>query len=120
MILVDTSVWIDHLRGGNPRLRSLLADQQVLCHPFIIGELAVGNLRRRATVLGHLRSLPVAVEATNDEVFHLIEERGLAGSGLSWVDAHLIASAVLSPASLWTMDRALTISLARLRLPPGK
>ena len=120
MILVDTSVWIDHLRGGNARLQSLLEAQQVLTHPFIIGELAVGSLRQRPVVLGHLGRMPQAAVATNDEVMHLIEQRDLAGIGLSWVDAHLIASAILSPAPLWTLDRALTISLARLSLPSGK
>ena len=120
MILVDTSIWIDHLRGGNARLVSLLQDQRVLVHPFIIGELAVGNIRQRGTVLAHLGRLPSAAVATNDEVMHLIERRALAGTGLSWVDAHLIASAILTPATLWTLDRTLTISVARLNLPPDK
>ena len=120
MILVDTSVWIDHLRTGNPRLVSLLEDQQVLCHPFIIGELAVGSLQKRSMVLGFLRSLPSAVVATHDETLHFIEERRLYGTGLSWVDAHLLASAVLTGTTVWSHDRALTISLPRLSLHPGK
>ena len=107
MILVDTSVWIDHLRVGNERLRALLQNDQVLCHPFIIGELACGNLHNRNEVLHLLEALPSVPVADHSEVLHLINTHRLYGQGLGWIDAHLLASALLTGCELWTSDRLL-------------
>jgi predicted nucleic acid-binding protein len=107
MVLVDTSVWIDHLRKDNSRLSDLLHQSRVLIHPFIIGELSCGNLKNRTTLLHLLNSLPRSVEATHNEVFTLVESRNLSGRGIGWIDAHLLASALLSAADLWTLDKRL-------------
>jgi len=107
MILVDTSIWINHLRKGNVRLRSLLQEEQVLCHPFVIGELAVGNLRNRTEILRLLSALPRARIVEHDEVLHLLEARRLYGRGLGWIDAYLLASSLLTRCALWTSDTAL-------------
>jgi predicted nucleic acid-binding protein len=106
-VLVDTSVWIDHLRRGNARLRALLEAGEVETHPFIIGEIACGNLKRRREILSLIDVLPRAVVAEHDEVLLLVESRGLVGSGLGWIDAHLLASALLGHTSLWTLDKRL-------------
>ncbi len=106
-MIVDTSVWVDHFRRGNRRLADSLDQGTVLIHPFVIGELACGNLRNRDEVLVLLASLPEAVIARHEEALHLIEARKLAGRGIGWVDAHLLASAFLSGAPLWTVDRRL-------------
>ena len=108
MILVDTSVWIDHLRTGEPHLVALLERSQVLMHPFVLGELACGNLRRRAEVLRHLGALPRSPVATDDEVLRFIEVHRLMGKGIGWIDVHLLAAVALSPGTrLWTRDRRL-------------
>lgn len=108
MILADTSVWIEHLRRGEPRLAAALGAGEVLAHPLVIGELAMGNLAQRALVLGALAALPQAVVARHDEVMAFIEQEVLHGRGVGFVDAHLLASARLTPdARLWTRDRRL-------------
>ena len=107
MTLVDTSVWIDHLRRGDAELEALLDDGMVLVHPFVIGEIACGSLRQREVVLGHLRHLPEAPLATEAEVHHLLEGHRLASRGLGWIDLHLLASARLAAVPLLTRDRAL-------------
>lgn len=115
MILVDTSVWIDHLRGGDERLRLLLTDGQALTHPFVIGELALGNLRQRTTILTLLGQLPAAPRASEDETVQLIDRRQLFGLGIGYVDAHLLASVLLlAPARLWTRDKRLRSVASRL------
>lgn len=114
MILVDTSVWIQHLRKGSDRLRSLLHDELVLCHPFVVGELACGTLRNRQEVLSLLRALPQARAAEHEEVLHLLEGRHLYGRGLGWIDAHLLASALLTGCTLWTFDKPLGRAAAAL------
>jgi len=114
MILVDTSVWIDHLRHGNDALATHLNDAQVLCHPFIVGELACGNLRQRAEILAMLRHLPEVPLAKHDEVLILVERHTLAGSGIGWLDAHLLASTMMAGVSLWTLDRPLARAARRL------
>ena len=117
MILVDTSVWVDHLRAGNYRLRRLLDSGQVLGHPFVTGELALGNLRQRDLVLGALRELPRAAVASDEEVLHFIDRQALFGSGIGYIDAHLLAAVRLMPgARLWTRDRRLQVVAARLDL----
>ena len=114
MILVDTSVWIQHLRNGSERLRSLLDEDQVLCHLFVVGELACGTLRNRQEVLGLLKTLSQARVAEHKEVLHLLEGRRLHGRGLGWVDAHLVASALLTRCTLWTFDKPLGRAAAAL------
>jgi hypothetical protein len=106
-VLVDSSTWIEHFRKGHPRLTELLKDGMVLMHPFILGELACGNLKKRGEVLGVLAELPKAVEATHDETLDLMERRKLWGCGIGWVDTHLIASALLSNCRLLTVDERL-------------
>ena len=108
MILVDTSVWVEHLRRGLPRLAALLQEGEVLIHPWVIGELACGNLRNRQQVLELLQGLPAATVASDAEVLLLIERDRLMGRGIGYVDAHLLASARLSHCRLWTQDGRLT------------
>lgn len=117
MILVDTSVWVDHLRGEEPHLVSLLSENQVFRHPMIIGELACGNLRNRDELLQDLKGLPAIPSASHDEVLYLIEERRLMGRGIGFIDAHLLtATALASPAKLWTKDMRLLKVAVALRL----
>jgi hypothetical protein len=105
MILVDTSVWIEHLRKGSPRLRALLYENKVLNHPFVVGELACGNIRNRAEILGLLQTLPAARVASHEEVLSFVESQRLHGRGLGWIDVHLLASALLSASMLWSLDK---------------
>ncbi len=108
MILVDTSVWVDHLRRANEELVSLLETDQVLVHPFIIGELACGNIRNRRLILKLLSELPRPVKTTDDETLYFIDQRSLHGRGLGLIDIHLLASTVvLGTARLWTLDTRL-------------
>jgi predicted nucleic acid-binding protein len=116
VILVDTSVWVEHLRRGLPRLASLLQDGEVLIHPWVIGELACGNLRNRSQVLELLQGLPAATVASDAEVLLLIEREQLMGRGIGYVDAHLLASARLSHCRLWTQDRRLAAVAEELGL----
>lgn len=115
MILVDTSVWVDHLRRTNGHLVSLLETYQVLVHPFVIGELACGNLRNRRLILELLSALPHALKTTDDETVFFIEERSLHGRSLGLIDVHLLASTVvLGNARLWTLDSKLQQSAEKL------
>jgi len=107
MILVDTSVWVFHLRKNQPRLIELLNEGEVACHPFILGELACGNIRNRTTVLSLLEALPKAVLVEHEEVLAFIETHKLMGRGLGYIDIHLLASAVLTGLPLWTLDKKL-------------
>jgi predicted nucleic acid-binding protein len=107
LILVDTSVWVDHLRDGLPALAALLEEGQVLIHPWVIGELACGHLKRRREVLELLQGLPGAMVASDGEVLLLIERASLMGRSLGYVEIHLLASARLSHCRLWTQDRRL-------------
>lgn len=108
MILADTSVWIDHMRSKDPQLALLLEEGEVLTHPFVIGEIALGNLRSRAQWLAALGSLEQVPLAQNAEVMQFIEARGLAGAGIGWVDAHLLASLLLAGGgTLLTHDKRL-------------
>ena len=106
-VLVDTSVWVDHLRKGEALLEDLLESGHVATHPFVIGELACGNLANRDEVLNFLSELPIAEVATNEEVMHLIARHKLGGKGLGWIDMNLLASALLSRMPLWTRDHRL-------------
>jgi predicted nucleic acid-binding protein len=117
VILVDTSVWIDHFRAGDAALADLLDRGSVLMHPFVLGELALGNFRRR-DVLGTLRDLPLAAVATDGEVLDFIERNTLFGLGIGYVDAHLLAAIRLTPgASLLTRDSRLAAVAERLARP---
>ena len=107
MILVDTSVWIEHFRTGDIGLETPLSDGQVVCHPFIAGELACGNLKNRSLILSLLDTLPKARPAEHEEVMHVIEKYHLMGKGLGYIDMHLLASAMLSHIPLWTLDKRL-------------
>jgi predicted nucleic acid-binding protein len=117
MILVDTPVWIDHLRKGVPILAELLEEGRVLMHPFILGELACGHLKNRKQVLRLLSELPVSPSATEREALIFIENRGLMGRGIGYIDIHLLASVSLAgPARLWTRDKRLAAVAADLDL----
>lgn len=108
MILVDTSVWVGHLRKSDRGLAALLTASSVLMHPFVIGELACGNLRKRDQILALLKDLPRIAVATDDEVLFFIERQTLMARGLGYVDVHLLASAALhGTAKLWTRDKRL-------------
>ena len=107
MTLVDTSVWVDHFRHGNAALVRLLEDGGVVSHPFVIGELSLGNMKRRDEVLELLRSLPSATMVVHDEAMRLIDRHRLFGTGLGWVDVHILASAMIEQLPLWTLDRRL-------------
>ncbi len=116
MILVDTSVWVDHLRRGDKALASLLDDGRVLVHPFVIGEIACGMLSDRAVTLDLLENLPSAVLAEHHEVLSFVDQHRLFGRGIGYVDAHLLASVALMPGTaLWTRDRRLHETAAVLR-----
>ena len=117
MILIDTSVWIDHLRAGDDNLVTLLDSRQVLAHPFVIGELACGNLRKRDDVLRLLNNLPQAPVASHEEVLHFIESNKLMGQGVGYIDTHLLASAALVDTPLiWTRDQRLQKIARKLKL----
>lgn len=115
MILVDTSIWIDHLRAGDDRLARLLDEGRVVAHPFVTGELALGNLRHRDAVLGALQDLPQACVATETKVLRFIGEKGFFGIGIGYIDAHLLAATLLTPGSWpWTRNKRLFTASARL------
>ena len=121
MILVDTSVWVDHLRRREPGLAAALDAGQVLMHPFVLGELACDNLKHRAEVLALLRDLPSAPLATEVEALDFIDRRRLMGQGIGYIDVHLLASVVLSGAArLWTRDKRLALIARNLGLEFGK
>ena len=116
MILVDTSVWINHFRFGNARLKVLLLDEQVLCHPFVVGELACGSLQRRNEILAMLKALPQVELLEHDEVIRFMDLRRLYGQGIGWVDAHLLSSTHYSGCTLWTLDKPLRRAAAALNV----
>lgn len=116
MVIVDTSIWITHLRQGSRHLEELLLDAKVVCHPFIIGELACGNIKNRKELLALLQSLPMAPTVTQDELLYFIERNELMGMGIGFVDAHLLASARLSRIPLWTSDKRLKSAASDLKL----
>ncbi len=119
MILVDTSVWIDHLRASDQQLAGLLMNNQVLAHPFVIGEIALGSVTKRSEVLRYLNNLPKPVAATHDEVMIFIDRHKLAASGLGYVDSSLLASAALTSGSaLWSRDKTLRSAAARCGVAP--
>jgi len=116
MILVDTSIWVDHIRTPNRRLIELLDAELVSMHPWVVGELACGNLADRANMLYLLRSLPPVAVASDDEVLFFIDKHGIAGKGVGYLDMHLLAAAALASLKLWTRDRRLNEVAALLGL----
>jgi len=116
MVLVDTSIWVAHLRQGSRKLEKLLMDAEVMCHPFIIGELACGNLKNRNEIIPLLQSLPMASMIEFDEFLFFIERNHLMGKGVGFVDIHLLASAQLTGVSLWTADKRLKSAADQLAL----
>lgn len=116
MILADTSVWVNHFRRSIPQLSQALLDGHVLMHPFIVGEIACGNLRARPKVLSDLQRLPSAVAADHEEVLGFLDRHRLFGAGITWIDAHLLASARLSNCRLWTLDARLLTAATTLHL----
>ncbi len=115
MILADTALWVDHLHRGDDRMQALLEAGEIVMHPHVLGEIALGSLRNRAAVLRDLAAMPRATMAAEDEVLDLIERHRLFGAGIGLVDAHLLASALLTPdAGLWTRDRRLREAAERL------
>jgi predicted nucleic acid-binding protein len=114
MVLVDTSVWVAHLRKGIRGLEALLNEGDVICHPFIVGELACGNLKNRGEILSLLQTLPVAIHAEHEEVMYFIENYSLMGKGLGYIDMHLLASAMLTKVPLWTLDKRLSMISSKL------
>ena len=110
MILVDTSVWVDHLRRGDPGLVDLLERSIVIMHPFVVGEIACGSLNNREAILELLQDLPAAAVADGDEVLRFIESQVLHGKGIGYVDVHLLASVALTEgARIWTRDKKLRL-----------
>lgn len=121
MILVDTSVWVDHLRRGVSALATALDEGEVVVHPFVLGELACGNLKNRGEVLRLLGTLPTIPTATDPEALRFIEERGLMGRGIGYIDVHLLASALLAgDTRLWTRDKRLAAVAADLAVAIDK
>lgn len=117
MILVDTSVWIDHLRHTEVELVALLHQHVVLMHPMILGELACGNLKNRSTLIGLWQGLPRITTATDAEAMHFIDTHGLMGKGIGFIDVHLVCALALEQdAQLWTRDRRLAGIVANLGL----
>ena len=116
MVLVDTSIWVAHLRNGNRQLERLLMDAEVICHPFIIGELACGNINNRNEILSLLKSLPLAPVLEFDECLFFIEENQLMRIGIGFVGVNILASAKLGGTSLWTADKKLNLAAINLSL----
>ena len=107
-MLVDTSVWVDHLRKRNSKLVAMLLGGEVMTHPFVIGELACGNLAQRTKILGALCELPLTPSVSHEEVLDFLEGRKLMGRGLGWIDIHLLASSILAKVPLWSADKRLS------------
>ncbi|MCZ6915669.1 MAG: PIN domain-containing protein [Gemmatimonadetes bacterium] len=120
MILVDTSVWVDHLRRDNPALAQLLEHGRAWTHEFVVGELACGNLHQRPEILSYFAKLPRASTAEHGEVMELVERRRLHGVGIGWVDAHLLTSVVLEGLVVWTLDKPLQAAADRLAVAAAK
>jgi predicted nucleic acid-binding protein len=118
LILVDTSIWVDHLRSQDARLTRLLDGRQISTHPFVVGELAVGHLRNRDEILFMLNLLPVTAVASHDEALRFITNFSLAGRGLGYIDIHLLAAVSLTPeTSLWSKDKRLRSAAEDLSIP---
>lgn len=119
MILVDTSIWIRHLRESEPRLVELLDGGDVWTHEFVLGELACGSFQRRETLV-HLQGLPCLRPALHAEVMLLLESFALFGSGIGWIDAHLVAAARIGGSKIWTADRRMALVATKLQMNWGE
>ncbi|KAA0692010.1 type II toxin-antitoxin system VapC family toxin [Neorhizobium sp. P12A] len=114
MILADTSIWIDHFRQGDTELRTIIEEDRLLCHPAVIGELALGSLRDRGSIISFLAAQRGAVVATHDEVMTVIDRHSIFSMGIGYTDVHLLASVLLDPrAALWTRDKRLQAAAER-------
>jgi len=107
MVLVDTSVWIDFLRNGNKKLKTLLSEGQVFIHPLIVGELSCGNIKNRVQFLNLLNDLTILTETTHSEVLNFIENNRIYGKGVGYFDLHILCSSIISNVPLWTLDKRL-------------
>ena len=116
MILVDTSIWISHFKETNSHLNKLLLDELVACHPFIIGELACGNIKNRKEIISLLKALPQAQVAEDDEILQFIEHKKLMGTGIGIIDVHLLASSLLTNLDLWTADKRLCTTASKFNI----
>ena len=116
MILVDTSLWINHLKSNESYLEKLLFDGEVMCHTHVIGELACGNIKNRREIISLLQALPMAPQIEFDEYLYFIDKNQLNGRGIGFVDIHLLASAQLGQVKLWTVDKRLKAIAAELGL----
>ena len=114
MILADTSVWVDHFRHGTANLADLPVEGKVTTHPYVIGELACGQLHARRRILSLLAGLPAVSGPSHEEALHFVDTHRLHGTGLGWVDVHLLAASVLAGVPLWTLDRRLAKAQARI------
>ncbi|MEC4676861.1 MAG: PIN domain-containing protein [Nitrospirota bacterium] len=116
MVLVDTSIWVSHFREGDKYLQDLLLNESVLCHPFVIGELACGHLKNREEIIALLKALPRAKTVENDEILQFIENKRLRGKGIGIIDVHLLASPIISKVQLWTDDKQLQRAADKLNI----
>ncbi len=116
MVLADTSIWISHFRDKNPPHKSLLMEGYIVCHPFVIGDLACENLKNREEILSLLEALPTATKASHEEILLFIEKNQLMGIDLDYVDVHLLASALLSTALIWTKAKGLREAADQLNI----
>jgi len=116
MILVDTSVWVEHLSRTVPPLKAFLEHGDILIHPFVRGEIALGDLKNRQEILDLLAALPAATEVSDEEVLYFIDHYKLYGRGIGWVDVHLLASAQLMGRKIWTLDKSLVATAKALKI----
>lgn len=116
MILVDTSVWIDHLRKNDQHLHLLLLEGEVVCHALVIGELVCGNLKNRKEIISLLQALPIAPQIEFDEYLYFVEKHKLYGRGIGFIDIHLLASAKLAQTRFWTLDKRLKSAAIKLEV----
>ena len=116
MVLVDTSIWISHFRENNSHLKKLLIDESVACHPFIVGELACGNIKNRKEIILLLQALPQTLVAEGDEILAFIEHNKIMGIGIGLIDVHLLASALLTNLPLWTSDKRLRTTASNFNI----
>ena len=116
MVLVDTSVWIDHFRNGNDQLTGLLNNGEVFCHQFIIGEIACGNLKNRSEILNSLKMLPHSLNVHHEEIMLFIENNKIMGQGLGYIDIALLVSSILTSIPIWTLDKRLYKIVKKLNI----
>ncbi|MBN1781013.1 type II toxin-antitoxin system VapC family toxin [bacterium] len=120
MVLVDTSIWIDHCRNNYDQLAGLLNDGEVFCHPFIIGKLACGNLKNRKEIIAALQALPTTIVLEHEEIMFFIEINKIMGKGLGYIDISILASSLVTGISLWTFDQKLYAMTKRFNASYGK